>query len=291
MLSAHITSTLLACTVAVHALPQNYQYQYEPQNNEFNYEYKGEGEVAEVIGTNPYVNDPENYGKPWSYEYKYDPSQNQYAYAYDPAKDNYTFNFDGSGANPGNVVESVAASLTSLQKVVDNPAIVRALGLLDADCTIVADTKEALEDTQTTLQDNKPLLVKTLNDIQGLRSRSQQSAGDVIRTLSTALGDVEGLLPTFTKLFTFNNDCNFVQDAVISSRRRRQAVEGECADPKAFSQDIFSGVADLIDFAVELNNETPSAAVRNNELKEQAELIRDGAVSILQLYKFFFLKI
>ena len=57
-----------------------------------------------------------------------------------------------------------------------------------------------------------------------------------------------------------------------------------CDNPSELSRDVFIGLADLMDLTVELSAKNPGRAaneLNTNDIKEQADLIRDGAVRFL----------
>lgn len=259
------------------ALPQNYEYNPE--------------EAKKYVDGNPYINDPENYGKNWSYEYKYDAAKNpnafafdaqaedQYKYTYDPAKNEYAFAYDPAKQETFENAGSLEDLTGALEAITSSSLFSQALG----ECKILQTLPGVINEATAELSARRGELENAFRGLDRSRSSAQAAPGAAVRQLSTAVGAIEPIIPIITRLFTSDDSCKL---AVEASRKKRQAVDG-CAEPTELSMDIFLGVADLLDLTADLNKDSLSRgadALSSNEIQEQANLIRDGAVSLPIVY-------
>ena len=239
-------------------------------------------EADKYVEANPYKYDPDNNDKPWSFNYdpakdsnsfKYDPSSAvAYNYAYDPQKDKYKYTYDPSKQQSFDTsnLEDLLGSLQAISKS-------KLLGDTLKDCKALQDLPEAIEETNEAVASKRGEIESAFNGLTRARD-GQQEPGDTVRQISSAIGAIEPLIPVVTRLFNFNNEgCKLDQ----SARKKRQTFDA-CADPTELSKDVFLGVADLLELTAELQTENPGRYnLDTNEIQEQAELIRDGAVSVI----------
>ena len=250
--------------------------QAAPQSN-LDYDPK---EADRYIEANPYKYDPDNNEKPWSFNYdaandsdsfKYDPSSGvAYNYAYDPKKDRYKYTYDPSKQQSFDAsnLEDLIGSLQAISKS-------KLLGDSLKDCTAINDLPEAIEETNEAVFSKRGEIESAFNGLVRARD-SQQQPGDTVRQISSAIGAIEPLIPVVTKLLNFNNEGCKIN---LSTKKKRQAFDA-CDNPTELSRDVFLGVADLLELTAEFNTENPGRYnLETNEIQEQAELIRDGAVS------------
>jgi len=268
-----VTTASLVCMA--YALPQDYTYTpkdsetyvYDPKESAETYVYDPNTPAAYSYSYDQSQATPEkdqkyvfNYDSSKDkYAYKYDASKNSYKYAYDPAKDGQEFNLD-----------SLTELTDSLNQITGSKLFTDTLG----DCPLLTEIPEALADFNNVIKGRSGELNSAFRGLQATGRSGISQPGATVRQLGSAIGAIEPLVPAITSLFTIDSSCGATEN-----RKKRQA-SSMCDNPSELSRDVFIGLADLMDLTVELSAKNPGRAaneLNTNDIKEQADLIRDGA--------------
>lgn len=275
-----ITTASLVCMA--YALPQDYTYTpkdsetyvYDPKASADTYVYDSNAPAAYTYTYDQSKDTPE---KDQKYVFNYDSSKNKYAYKYDASKDSYKYAYDPAKDGQEFNLDSLTDLTDSLNQITGSKLFTDTLG----NCPLLTEIPETLSEANNVIKARSGELNSAFRGLQATGRSGISQPGATVRQLGSAIEAIEPLVPVITSLFTIDSSCGGGE--VTENRKKRQA-SSMCGNPSELSRDVFIGLADLMDLSVELSANNPGRAaneLNTNGIKEQAALIRDGAVRYL----------